>query len=274
MPIEVPGAVWSILAKGLFGPIKKCWDWIRELGPKRALLHKLCRDGEDCVIVLKWMYPVNQPRMGNYVSELPDFEAARRNQRFEHWLNIPFVIPKEDVLAAYDIIWLLGRLGKKNKIQFMSVRDAAEIGDKNFLCLGGHFKTTQIMNLLSEPLATWDGQIAPYGGFSFPGTGRNFPVVGNYDFGLILRITHPHTKKTCLAIMGGGVPGTAAAAYYFAQNASKLGLLFRKKDFALLVRVDVNQGAHSSGPVYCSQPPLRGKILGYFTWRKLRNCLA
>jgi hypothetical protein len=268
--IEIPGAVWSLIVRGSFSGLKAIRERIREGLHKRALLGGLAKEKEDCLIFLKWLYPEQQDRMLNYVSELPDSEAIRQRDRFEHWLNIPFVIPKDDVLAANEIFLLLGRSGKRHNVQFTSVRDGADVWDKNIICIGGHFKSKLVMGLPSEPLAFWNDRIA---GFSFPSAQRDFSVT-THDLGLILKVTHPVTRKTCLLVMGGGVEGTKAAAYYLNKNAGALGGLFRKKDFAFLVRVDVQQGVQSTEPLYFSSPPWYGKWLwGYFTWRKLRVCV-
>jgi hypothetical protein len=168
--------------------------------------------------------------------------------------NIPEYIAKADTYALTTVVRFLGEHGKLANIDISSADNSLGTWDRNIICVGGSVKTEGIMRNVGSRLVRVVLDNSPdHGAFAFSDSderfvgriSRSLPPTG-FDYGIILKTTYAATGKKCLTVMGSGVFGTEAAAYFLRQNATILGRVYGKNDFVVMVRTIIEDGPQSA----------------------------
>ena len=261
------GAILGALVSAVFAVSTGFLRQFAKLFPLRRLLGDLANNDVDCLVFVRGMFVQNN----TFLSRVPQ-QGAPLQIIVQQWVNIPEVFGAADVRAASDLFNLLGEAGRRERIQFASIERDWDRWNSDLVCIGGHFKTDRVLQLAAASLVQYRH---PNAFASTDGT-RTFPAGGaggTTDYGLVLKVTHPVTSRTCLVLMGLGGLGTEAAAHYLRFNARMLGRLFGARDFAVIVEGDVAHGKEAARVCWFSPVPSRIKrILHPFHWfRRLRH---
>ena len=256
----VLGVVLSSLVAGSIGLFRH----LQKIFPLRRLLRGLVNNDVDCLVFVRGMFVPNNI----FFSRVPQPQQLAPLQiAVQPWVNIREVYGAADVRAASDLFNLFGEAGRRERIQFASIEHDWDLWTSDLVCIGGHFKTDRVLQLAASLVR----YTHPYS-FTSPNGTSTF-TVGPADYGLILKITHPVTSRTCLVLMGLGALGTEAAAHYLRLNARMLGQLFGGSDFALVVQADAAHGKEAARVCWFNPPPSRlRQVLHPFYWfRRLRQ---
>ena len=237
--------------------------------PLQRLLGALARNDSECAVFVRGMFRDDN----TFYSRVPEYLKSVKVIKVERWINIPEVFGSADVRAAADTFNLLGQAGRRERVEFYSLDEDWDLWSKDLVCIGGHFKTVRILELASRTLVGYQHPDR----FVFP-KGPTF-IARDHDYGLILKMTHPETKKICLVLMGLGALGTEAAGHYLRENGAMIGRLYGSRDFALLLEVDLNHGKEAATLCWLNpQPRLVIKLLHPIAWfsrlRGVRRRLA
>lgn len=72
-----------------------------------------------------------------------------------------------------------------------------------------------------------------------------------FDYEIILKLRNPYNRdKVILTVLGIEAIGTQAAGYYLAAHLEQLGKELGKKEFGLLIKVNVSSGVHMTQRVH------------------------
>jgi hypothetical protein len=211
---------------------------------ERNVLGEVADDQQDCKVLLRWMRE-GEAESGCYEADWQDSRSPGVPRRTQH-PNIPSILAASDVAAAMDVMATLARYDKRDRIEVLSANPLPEVWDHHVICSGGTPQAYEIIRKADKGDLQFDGRA-----FWIPSIQQ--PLVAlrvegsseELDFGLLLKSTHRETRKLRIVVMGTGVLGTEGAGNYLKTNISKLGTLFGKRDFALIVACS-GEGGHSA----------------------------
>lgn len=253
------GAMLGVIVSAAFGACVATIRQLLKLSPIKRFLGGFANNKDDCAIFVKSVITEGQILR----SRVPDYFPPHTSGRTVCWQNIPHVVPTSDMRAATDFLNLIGQAGKKDNIDFYSIADQWNVWDKNLVSIGGNTKTDRIFDI-DEMISFENNSV-----FIFDNTDKHFVPIDGHDYGLIYKNFYPTTGKICIVIMGFGVVGTEAAAYFLRRHAASLGKMFGNRKFAFLLKVRLDEGKDSARPLWFSpEPPIWRKLLHPITWFK------
>jgi hypothetical protein len=144
---------------------------------------------------------------------------------------------------------LLGQLRRQGDVHYFSADSDWDIWDQHLFAVGGSAKTDAILSSCEPRLVEIVQQVVQETnilGFRITGSDEFFSAVSGNDYGLILKTTYPPTGIQCFVLMGMGSLGTEPAAYFFRNNAAKLGRAYGRRNFTVLVHFRLEQGKQSA----------------------------
>ncbi len=203
----------------------------------------------------------NCPDKGRYYSESPRGQVG-------FWKNIGLLVASADVETAGDILNLVGQAGRVGNIAWRQVKRDGEIWSQPIVSIGGHYKSTTILQVCTPALVVQTGS-----GFSTMADNEQFTPNCDHDYALIYRGRH-ETGNSCLAVFGGGRAGTRAAGSFLRRKAHDLARLYGKRGFAAIIRVGWHVDQDSGVVAWLSPPSPRAPWLHFWTWRRYRGAFT
>lgn len=160
--------------------------------------------------------------------------------------NITKVWPEVEGRGVAELLNLLGRLGKKDKIEITEMSRGYDFWNSNLIVLGAQavkcMEFYQIMNKVGY-------RVDEHHIYNFE-TEQIIEREEGYGYGLIIKAENsnlPKNQKGIGILLGGyGTLGTEAAIYYFCNNVNQLGKEFGKKSFSIIVRARAASGKQST----------------------------
>ncbi|MDK1046415.1 MAG: hypothetical protein QGM45_12130 [Anaerolineales bacterium] len=260
----VLGAIASAVFSAAFFGVVSAWRWLVRRSPIRRLLGDLAVANEPVGVYVRSMFHAD--RLNKYVSPRPDYFPPHTSGQLEQWQNIPFVVASADHEASTDFLNALGQVGKKDRIEFLSVHDDWDRWDHHVVCVGGNFKAKKVRELCEPKYLQVDGR----GAFVIVPTGAEYMSTGRTDYGVIYKTKNPQTGRTCLLVMGIGALGTEAAGHYLRTHAAELGHMVGGGAFVLVVTADLELGKESVRVLdLYPEPPWYRKALHPLTWHRV-----
>ena len=226
--------------------------------PLRRFIGQLADDKLVLSVFVRDMVSVD----GKYYSQLPSGGT-------QQWQNLN-VVGQEDVIAASNVLNLLGQAGRSANIEWRDIARDWDLWSEPLVCVGGSFKADKVLALCEPRYVRFD----PPQAFVTMPDGRRFEADAHYDYGLIYRSSHPQTNRACLALFGFGSAGTLAAGSFFRRQASALARLYGDRPFAAIVRVGWHDGRDSGALVWLSPSSVLAPVLHHLTWRRHRKLIA
>jgi hypothetical protein len=253
------GAVLGVAASGLFALLVNLGRRVAAQAPLRRLLVGIGSPDASVGIYVRAMSAAGQlsstePPAG------PDTEAVTR-----YWQRITGLFARADVIAAVEVSAVVGESGKKIAPSFRSVEQDPGEWDEHVIAVGGNHRTFKVLRVAEPRLVEFDE--AACNNFRVRNPELTFADGGPDDFGVIYRGQYPGSGVTCLAIMGIGVPATAAAGRFFRRHARVLGGYFGAGGFAVMIAAPWNGGADEGRVVWSSpRPPLCQRLMHPLAW--------
>lgn len=159
--------------------------------------------------------------------------------------NISIVLPEVEAIGMAKLLNVLGRLGKKDKIDIVKMSEGFHLWDSNLIVLGAQSGKSREFYEIMEHVGYEMDDANIY-------DRQNGDVIQReegYGYGLIIKAKNkklPEGRRGLGILLGGfGTLGTETAIHYFCQNIAFLGKEFGKDYFSLVVRARVNSGCES-----------------------------
>lgn len=251
-------ALLGLFVGGAVTTLRVGWKTLIDRRPLRRFFADTVDNSKSLSVFAREMVS----RDGKYYSKLPDGTE-------EAWQNFP-VVGLIDVEAATDALNILGQAGRTANIAWRRVTTDYAIWDEPMICVGGSFKTDQILSLCRPTFLTYSAA-----GTSFAvQAGPTFTADNDHDYGLVARLRHPETDVSCIVLVGFGMAGTAAAGNFLRRRAPHLARLYGSRSFAVILRAGWRDGPAAAIPVWMSDNTMAAvSFLHPFVWRRYRAAI-
>jgi hypothetical protein len=244
----------------------------RTTRPELLVLDRLANKKEKCVILIRSHTDVLEGSPPVYITRWSDPRSPDQPIETNH-PHIPSVYASADVQASVNFSASLGIVSKAANAELLAANELGSLPEENLACIGGGNHSRLIINKADLGGLTLDDS-----GFKIEGHNKSLTAYRasgsneEIDFGLILKYKSEDTGKMNFVIMGMGSFGTEYASHYFKRSLPKLGKLYGRRNFAVLVLCPVSAGKQSAVEYWFHpQPPRWRRLLYFSTWKAFKK---